>query len=88
MKWMLLVLIYGTIPVKTGLLFDTIDDCLKAEEAMRDTYVRTYNAWETWAKANPDEAHYPDIQKFMWRRDGMESTGTCIPHSEHPASSE
>ena len=31
MKWMLLVLIYGTIPVKTGLLFDTIDDCLKAE---------------------------------------------------------
>jgi hypothetical protein len=32
MKWMLLVLIYGTIPVKTGLVFDTIDDCLKAEE--------------------------------------------------------
>lgn len=44
MKWMLLVLIYGTIPVKTGLLFDTIEDCLKAEEAMRDSYVRTYNA--------------------------------------------
>ena len=84
MKWMLLVLIYGTIPVKTGLLFDTIDDCLKAEEQMRDSYIRTYNAWQTWAKANPSEAHYPDSQKFMWRRDGMETTGTCIPHAEHP----
>ena len=53
MKWMLLVLIYGTIPVKTGLLFDTIDDCLKAEEQMRDSYIRTYNSWLTWAQANP-----------------------------------
>ena len=79
MKWMLLVLIYGTIPVKTGLLFDTIDDCLKAEEQMRDSYIRTYNSWLTWAQANPSEAHYPDSQKFMWRRDGMETTGTLDP---------
>jgi hypothetical protein len=40
MKWMLLVLIYGTIPVETGLVFDTIDDCLKAEEQMRGEYAR------------------------------------------------
>ena len=72
MKWMLLVLIYGTIPVKTGLLFDTIDDCLKAEEEMRNSYIRTYNTWETWAKANPSEAHYrrhPEIHVAP-RRDG------------------
>ena len=79
MKWMLLVLIYGTIPVKTGLLFDTIDDCLKAEEQMRDTYRRTYDAWQAWAEANPKEAQYPDSQKFMWRRDGMETTGRACP---------
>ena len=88
MKWMLLVLIYGTIPVKTGLVFDTIDDCLKAEEQMRDTYRRTYDAWQAWAEANPKEAQYPDSQKFMWRRDGMETTGTCMPHADHPASRE
>ena len=40
MKWMLLVLIYGTIPVKTGLVFGTIDECLKAEEQMRGEYTR------------------------------------------------
>jgi hypothetical protein len=83
MKWMLLVLIYGTIPVKTGLVFDTIDECLKAEEQMRGEYARVYNAWRTWAEANPKEAQYPDSQKFNWRRDGLETTGTCIPHAEH-----
>src|SRR5262249_55587473 len=36
MKWTLLVLIY----VKTELVFDTIDDCLKAEEQMRGEYAR------------------------------------------------
>ena len=55
---------------------------------MRDSYIRTYNSWLTWAQANPSEAHYPDSQKFMWRRDGMETTGTCIPHAEHAASPE
>ena len=46
----------------------------KAEEEMRNSYIRTYNAWQAWAEANPKETHYPDIQKFMWRRDGMETT--------------
>jgi hypothetical protein len=63
MKWMLLVLIFGTIPVKTGLLFDSIEDCLKAEETMRAEYAQVYNDWHAWAEAHPKDADYPDTQK-------------------------
>ena len=35
MKWMLFVLVFGTHPVETNLLFDSLDACLKAEETMR-----------------------------------------------------
>ena len=35
MKWMLFVLVFGSHPVETNLLFDNIDACLKAEETMR-----------------------------------------------------
>ena len=38
MKWMLFVLVFGSHPVETNLLFDTIDACLKAEETMRTEY--------------------------------------------------
>jgi hypothetical protein len=73
MKWMLLVLIFGTIPVKTDLLFDSIEECLKSEEQMRNEYARVYNDWRAWAEANPKEAHYPDIKSSCggataWRR--------------------
>ncbi len=78
MKWMLLVLIYGTIPVKTGLLFDTIEDCLKAEEQMRATYGRAYNSWQSWAEANPKRRRIPTARNSYggamgWRRQGRAS---------------
>ena len=52
---------------------------------MRSEYARVYKEWRTGAEANPKEAQYPDSQKFNWRRDGMESTATCIPHAESAA---
>jgi hypothetical protein len=55
---------------------------------MRGEYARVYNSWHAWAEANQKEAQYPDSQKFNWRRDGMETTGTCIPHAEHAVSPE
>ena len=35
MKWTLIVVVFGTMPVETDLIFNSLDDCLKAEEAMR-----------------------------------------------------
>ena len=49
MKWMLIVMVFGVSPVKTNLLFNTIDDCLNAEDAMRAEYARTFNTWEDGA---------------------------------------
>jgi len=56
--------------------------CADLRERMRGEYARVYNAWRSWAEANPKDSQYPDSQKFNWRRDGMETTGTCIPHAE------
>ena len=82
MKWMLLVLIFGTFPVKTELLFDSLDECLDSEDAMRREYTHAYNTWHEWAKANPDEASYPESKKFMRQRMGLDTTATCVPHAE------
>jgi len=34
MKWMLVIIVFGTHPVKTDLVFDSLDKCLEAEEVM------------------------------------------------------
>ena len=81
MKWMLIVMVFGVSPVKTNLLFNTIDDCLNAEDAMRAEYTRTFNTWEDWAQANPGEVD-ANSKAFIRKRNGMESSGTCIPHVE------
>ena len=45
MKWTLIVVVFGTMPVETDLIFNSLDDCLRAEEAMRAEYVRAYKDW-------------------------------------------
>jgi hypothetical protein len=35
MKWMLVVMIFGTQAVKTDLIFDTLDKCLASADARR-----------------------------------------------------
>ena len=79
MKWVLLVFVFGASMVKTDLVFDTLDECLRAEELMRSEYTQAYNKWLKWAEANPKDAMYPESQKFIFKRNGLETTGTCIP---------
>ena len=50
--------------VRTGLVYDNLDDCVKAEQTMRSEYTRVYNQWLEWAMANPKEADYPKSQPF------------------------
>ena len=50
MKWTLIVVVFGTMPVETDLIFNSLDDCLKAEEAMRAEYVRAYKDWTAGQK--------------------------------------
>ena len=75
MKWMLFVLVFGSHPVETNLLFDNIDACLKAEETMRTEYARAYSQG-TWGAA-VGEANDPSVVS----RFGQRTTATCIPHA-------
>jgi hypothetical protein len=71
------VMIFGSQPVKTDLIFDTLDKCLAAEERMRAEYASQYNSWLAWAKQAgrlQDEAH-------QRHRLGLENRATCIPHA-------
>jgi hypothetical protein len=73
MKWMLLVLIFGTIPVETGLLFDNIEDCLKAEETMRAEYTRSTTTGTLGRRPIPKTPITPTLKSSCggataWRR--------------------
>ena len=86
MKWMLLVFLVQNplLPVETGMIFNSLDECLKAEDTMRGDYARAYNDWLTWAKTHQAEADYPTSDDFMKKRMGIETWGTCIPHAAAP----
>lgn len=84
MKWMLIIVVFGSAPVKTNLIYDSLDECLKAEDISRIAYANAFNNWQAWAKNNPAEAGYPKIRPFMIRRIGMENLATCIPHAATP----
>jgi hypothetical protein len=76
MKWMLFVLVFGSHPVETNLLFDTLDACLKAEETMRKEYARAYSQG-TWGAENIGQLNDPSVVT----RFGQRTTATCIPHA-------
>jgi len=75
MKWMLFVLVFGSHPVETNLIFDNLDACLKAEQTMRNEYARAYGEG-TWAQANQGETG-----DYVASRFGLKTTATCIPHA-------
>lgn len=77
MKWTLIVLALGTTPVETGLIYDDLDSCYRAEDAMRAEYARWFNAWSDWAMKNQEKAGLPESLEFMKKR---VATGLCVPH--------
>jgi hypothetical protein len=77
MKWMLVIMIFGTQAVKTDLIFDTLDMCLAAEERVRAEMTAKYNSW----RASAREATRLRDEPFQLRRIGMQNHATCIPHA-------
>ena len=68
MKWLLVVLVMNS-PIKTDLVFPSLDSCLAAESAMRSSWAEIYNRAAT-AKMSQDSLDM--IKKQM-------THGTCIP---------
>jgi hypothetical protein len=78
MKWMLLVLAFGTYPVETKLVFDDLAMCLKAEDTMRKEYAKAYVEWRNWA---PGGSMADASDPSMASRFGLKTLATCIPHA-------
>lgn len=80
MKWMLVVLVFETAPVKTNLVFDTLGACLAAEEEVRQTYVNAFNAQSAAARDGMTESDYIQWSNFLESRLSR-NPATCIPHA-------
>lgn len=68
MKWLLVVIIMNA-PVKTDLVFESLNACLESEQEMRRQWVKVYND-ALARKASSDTLNL--IKSQM-------TTGTCIP---------
>lgn len=68
MKWLLVVIVLNA-PVKTDLAFDSLDECLRAESAMRQSWTEVFNGAK---KRGADR----DTLEFVKRQ---MTFGTCIP---------
>jgi predicted urease superfamily metal-dependent hydrolase len=76
MKWMLFVLVFGSHPVETNLLYDNLDACLKAEETMRKEYARAYSQG-TWGTA-VGESSDPSLVSPFWAKDLRNLHSACV----------
>lgn len=84
MKWMIVMIVLGTQPVKTDLLFDTLRECRGVIDVIQKQVADEYNAALAWAKKQ-DASVIGDLNRWQavqMRVLGLENTPTCIPH--HP----
>lgn len=68
MKWLLVVIVMNT-PVKTGLIFNTLGDCLRVEGEMRQAWADMYNEG---VKRQMSKDTLEMVKRQM-------TSGTCIP---------
>lgn len=68
MNWLLVVIVMN-MPVKTGLSFKTLDNCLRAEQEMR----------KQWAEVYSDAATRKSGKESLDMIKRQMTFGTCIP---------
>ena len=71
MKWMLVVLAFG-VPMQTGLVYNSLDECLKAEAGVRAEWSRVYNALPKKYQEHPMTQEHIAKQTTQ---------AICIPHA-------
>ena len=80
MKWMLVIIVFGTYPVKTDLVFDSLDKCLEAEEVMHAEQESKFQRWRAVFRET-EATLLTKEEALAKRRIGMENQATCIPHA-------
>ena len=68
MKWMLIAIAMN-VPMPTGIVFDSLPECLKAEQAMR----------QAWADANNEAVKAGAQRDTLGFLRSQMGRGTCIP---------
>jgi hypothetical protein len=82
MKWMIVMIVLGTQPVKTNLLFEDLKTCSGVVDVIRQQQAEAYNAAIAWKKQqSPSAVDLGRFQADRMRVFEMENTPTCIPHS-------
>ena len=94
MNWILVIIVLGTQPVRTDLVFDTLQKCSIAGDLMRSEQRAQFNRWMAAARSEGlyrgpwwdlrDYWRSGNEESSMRRRLGMENETTCIPHSLRP----
>ena len=80
MKWMLIVVVFGIAPVKTGLLFDDLAACWARRETVAQEYAAVANENLRWARENLSEEARPRTEALI--TSSLTSNAiTCIPHA-------
>jgi len=86
MKWALVMMLGGTTPYDTGLVYDTLGQCYAAEDQVSKAEIDYLNDWMKWARQHPESGYKdpppgsgqnPTIPQFIMDR---VSRGVCEPH--------
>ena len=83
MKWMLVVMVLGTAPVKTGLLFDDLAACWAARHPIAREYADVANQSLRSAPAGLTGATREASENLIISRLSTNAI-TCIPHADRP----
>jgi len=83
---MLVIIVLGTQPMKTDLVFDTLQKCLIAGDLMRSQQLQLFYESqsalrELYGGSIWNIRRWWNEEALMRRRLGMENETTCIPHS-------
>jgi hypothetical protein len=87
MKWVLVVMLAGKAPYDTGMVYNTIDQCYAAEDAVAQSQTDYLNHWMAWARQHPESGYRdppkgsgenPVFPQFILDR---MSRGICAPHN-------
>jgi hypothetical protein len=81
MNWMLVVMVFGTQPVKTDLVFDSLEKCEVAGDLMRSEQLSRFYGWQSDARKTGGFWKLWNEEALTKRRLGMENETTCVPQS-------
>ena len=65
MKWMLIVLVLGTTPVKTSLLYDDLESCWQAREPIAKETADVVNSRLRWIANSVPPENQEQVREFV-----------------------